>query len=428
MYCYNRTPTEVLPIGDAAKPHSFATRFSEFVVSLPHPFSIVTTASQLFSEHLSSAQFLQLISTALKVVPSLPSSAQLFSPLPCSSQLPPTILTCAHLVFTLLNSSKLVSTRLQLFPPLLQLFPPLLTSAQLISPLSQLISTLLTFSILASSSQLFSPLVTKMLTQRASFYTPQAFTHRSFYTEKLLHTASFYTEKLLHTEAFTQRSFTYTQRTFTQSKKLCTQRSFYTEQALSQRSFYTQKLLHTEAFTHRSFYTPSLLHTQKLLHTKTFYTPKLLHREALTQRSFYTQKCHNRKAPAPKWRKVAATSPWEPWCSHSNAIYDRQLQKTIVLRTQAKQRGTLTQPLQCDLQNLWCKTQWNYAQRHQKLQLQNRIWTPEPKKVDFEALFKRNFKRKIIGAKIEKICCQSTIHTSHAAITMRLTTLSCKTQ
>ena len=29
---------------------------------------------------------------------------------------------------------------------------------------------------------------------------------------------------------------------------------------------------------------------------------------------------------------------------------------------------------------------------------------------------------------MQKICCQSTIHTSHAAITMRFTTLSCKTQ
>ena len=32
------------------------------------------------------------------------------------------------------------------------------------------------------------------------------------------------------------------------------------------------------------------------------------------------------------------------------------------------------------------------------------ISTPKRKKDDFEALFKRNFKRKIISAKIEKIC------------------------
>ena len=37
------------------------------------------------------------------------------------------------------------------------------------------------------------------------------------------------------------------------------------------------------------------------------------------------------------------------------------------------------------------------------LQLQNRISTPKRQKDDFDALFKRNFKRKITSAKIEKI-------------------------
>ena len=49
-------------------------------------------------------------------------------------------------------------------------------------------------------------------------------------------------------------------------------------------------------------------------------------------------------------------------------------------------------------------------QWRRKLQLQNRrISTPKWKKDDFEALFKRNFKRKIISAKIGKICWQMTI-------------------
>ena len=39
---------------------------------------------------------------------------------------------------------------------------------------------------------------------------------------------------------------------------------------------------------------------------------------------------------------------------------------------------------------------------------QNWISTPKRQKDDFEALFKRNFKRKIISAKIEKICWQIT--------------------
>ena len=43
-------------------------------------------------------------------------------------------------------------------------------------------------------------------------------------------------------------------------------------------------------------------------------------------------------------------------------------------------------------------------------------------------LFIRKRKRKIITAAIEKRCCQSTIHTSHAATTMWLTTPSCKTR
>ena len=63
------------------------------------------------------------------------------------------------------------------------------------------------------------------------------------------------------------------------------------------------------------------------------------------------------KLLAPKWRKSADKSLSQPSCSHSNTIYEIQLQKTIVLRMQPKQEATLTQPLQCDLQRLSCKTQ-----------------------------------------------------------------------
>ena len=55
--------------------------------------------------------------------------------------------------------------------------------------------------------------------------------------------------------------------------------------------------------------------------------------------------------------KITNTSLSQPGCSHSNTIYDLQLQKTIVLHMQRRQRATLTQPLQCDLQRLSCKTQ-----------------------------------------------------------------------
>ena len=150
------------------KPHTFSTLFCEFVLILPHPFSAVTTTSELFSDHLSSSQFSQLFSTALKVF-------HLFQPL-----------NSFHFFPAFLNSSQRLSplpTSSQLFSPRAtssQLFPPRLTSAQPISPLAQLISTLVTscqlFSTLASSSQLFSPLFTEMLHT-------EFFSHRSFYTE-----------------------------------------------------------------------------------------------------------------------------------------------------------------------------------------------------------------------------------------------------
>jgi len=63
------------------------------------------------------------------------------------------------------------------------------------------------------------------------------------------------------------------------------------------------------------------------------------------------------KSLAPKWKKSAAKSLSQPSCSHSNTIYEVQLQKTIVLRMQPRQEATLTQPLHCDLQRLSCKTQ-----------------------------------------------------------------------
>ena len=61
------------------------------------------------------------------------------------------------------------------------------------------------------------------------------------------------------------------------------------------------------------------------------------------------------------------------------------------------------------LQRLSWKTQKNYVQQRLQLQLQNRSSTPQRKKDDFEALFKRTFKRKIASAKIEKICWQITV-------------------
>ena len=63
------------------------------------------------------------------------------------------------------------------------------------------------------------------------------------------------------------------------------------------------------------------------------------------------------KSLAPKLRKSADKSLSQPGCSHSNTIYEIQLQKTIVLRMQPLHQTTLTQPLHCGLQRLSCKTQ-----------------------------------------------------------------------
>ena len=52
------------------------------------------------------------------------------------------------------------------------------------------------------------------------------------------------------------------------------------------------------------------------------------------------------KSLAPKWRKSADKSLSQPSCSHSNTIYEVQLQKTIVLRMQPKQKATLQSHLQ----------------------------------------------------------------------------------
>ena len=64
------------------------------------------------------------------------------------------------------------------------------------------------------------------------------------------------------------------------------------------------------------------------------------------------------KLLAPKLRQSSDKSLSQPGCSHfNNTIYNLQLQKTIVLRMQPLHQATLTQPLQCDLLRLSCKTQ-----------------------------------------------------------------------
>ena len=65
------------------------------------------------------------------------------------------------------------------------------------------------------------------------------------------------------------------------------------------------------------------------------------------------------KLLAPKWRKSADKSLSQPSCSHSNTIYEVQLQKTIVLRMQPKEEATLAIPFTLRERSYSCKAQWN---------------------------------------------------------------------
>ena len=65
------------------------------------------------------------------------------------------------------------------------------------------------------------------------------------------------------------------------------------------------------------------------------------------------------KSLAPNWRKSADKSLSQPSCSHSNPIYEVQLQKTIVLPMQPQHEATLTQPFTLRERSYSCKAQWN---------------------------------------------------------------------
>ena len=164
--------------------------------------SFYVTPFQLWPSRPNSSQTISAL--LIKVVPSLPTSAQLFSLLPCSCQLFSTTLTSAHLVLTLLNSSQLRSTHITSF------------SAHLNS------------SHLLNSGQLFSTLLTSC---HGAAYT---------YTQsKLLHGEAFTHSKLLHTESLTHSKPLHREAFYTDTKQAFAQRIFYTQQAFIQRSCYT---------------------------------------------------------------------------------------------------------------------------------------------------------------------------------------------
>ena len=198
---------------------------------------------------------------------------------------------------------------------------------------------------------------TEKLLHTASFHTQQAFTHRTLthsafthgkrlhtHTQKLLHREAFTHSKLLHTKLLHTASF-HTQQAFTHNT--CTQ-CFYTWQA------FTHRTLTHNAFTHgkrlHTHIKKTLLHrdtfktcTDKLLHTANFYTQDLLHTASYAR------------------RKRLDTEHLHTILAHSAFTHGKRLHTNFSI---------------------------------QELQLQN----------DFEALFKRDFKRKITSAKMEKIC------------------------
>ena len=109
MCCYRILKTSFAYRSCNDTSHSFATLFFEFDVILSPPFSIATTTLQVFSDHLSSSQFLQLFSTAAAANSSQscsisPPSPQLFSLLLCFSQLFPTTLASSSPFSSFLDS------------------------------------------------------------------------------------------------------------------------------------------------------------------------------------------------------------------------------------------------------------------------------------------------------------------------------------
>ena len=118
---------------------------------------------------------------------------------------------------------------------------------------------------------------------------------------------------------------------------------------------HTHFTLHTALFALQTETSHSTLHTSHFPLLPSHFT---LHTALFTPHTSHCSKrTSDKKTLVPKWRKSANKPISQPSCSHSKTISEIQLQKTIVLRMQPQHEATLTQPLQCDLQRLSCKTQ-----------------------------------------------------------------------
>ena len=85
------------------------------------------------------------------------------------------------------------------------------------------------------------------------------------------------------------------------------------------------------------------------------------------------------KSLAPKWRKSADKSLWQPSCSHSITIYEVQLQKTIVLPMQPQHEATLTQPFTLRERSYSCKAEFHRQLIHQQHLQSHLHWGKDPR-------------------------------------------------
>ena len=115
--------------------------------------------------------------------------------------------------------------------------------------------------------------------------------------------------------------------------------------------------------------------------------------------------------PKLNWENLLTNRCRNQDSAYSKTIYDVQLQKTIIGLTRS--RGT-KQPWSSHYSAIGRIAKHNRTARNGVRNCSFKtgwISAPKPKKDDFEALCKNNFKRKIASAKIEKICGQITIAT-----------------
>ena len=128
---------------------------------------------------------------------------------------------------------------------------------------------------------------------------------------------------------------------------------------------------------------------------------------------------HNFARPVPGGREVASWTSWVSVKPRSKPAGDTTCKTDTRVWPHRKSN-------KLQWADVFCKLHTNYASSThtscmaprrgydpwplgRKLQVQNRISTPERKNDDFEPLFKRIFRRKITSAKMEKICSQITV-------------------